>query len=435
MAVKRKSSYGGSSSNPNKFRGILNNAFNAAAGYAADRAIQYGINTALMYGNQPYPSYTATEQKRLKRFVPGRTNTGVLAGKIRPRRNARWIRRKGRRPRRRPIVKRLSNGASVQVEAAGSISGDKCLYVGHTTALPDEMLTLFIMACMKNVLVEAGISINSWSQSRTGYVNNGDVFQFVYKISPTSSPSSSGVNHTVAAANVTFFDIVSVLFGQVKLNMGIGLLTDGNFLTEFQYVAGGRIVKVNLQDARFNFSVKSSLKIQNRSVVASGDDEVDVNNVPVYGKLYSGTGNGFLQRTVDDIKFLNGTSVQAPVAIDGSAISNFAEPPSPVEFTHCRSYSKAYINPGQIKTNVMYFKSSISVNTLWIKFMHYYVQSQINEWFSLGKFAMFGLERVIAKLAAEPTPGMQLTYEIDSKLFGTVRPSPQKFTAPHRIVF
>lgn len=398
---------------------VVNSVIANAVGHAIDRVL----------------THTTTQTEKGYRKRERQPNSGYLAGKVRPRRNARWIRRKGRRPRRRAIVRRLNNGVSVQVEAAGTLTGDKCVYIGQTTALPDELLTLFVMSCMKNVLIEAGISINSWSQSRTGYISNLDVFCFVYKAIPLSTPTSAGANLIIGAGHVTFWDIASALFTLIKTNMGNGTLTDGNMITEFQYIANNRVVKVNLQDARFNIFVKSALKIQNRSVAADGDDEMDVNNVPVYGKLYNGTGNGFLQRTVDNIGFLNGTSVQAPVAIDGSSTTNFAEPPSPVEFTHCKRYSKIYVNPGHIKTNVITFKSSIDVNKFWIKMLHYYIPTSSYEYIDFGKFSMFGLERVIAKLSGEVSPGIKITYEIDCKLFGHIKPTPQKFTAPMRIVF
>lgn len=440
MSVARKRSYGGYLSSPNKWRGVLPSAGTIAkyagrqiarkiAGNAMNNA--WEVSKRYLFGKRR-SAPVAQQAQATRQYMRGQSYYGVLAGKVNARRGARSFRRRGRRYTKKS-AKRL-HGVSYQTEFASYASGNKCVYIGHTTALPDELLRLLVMSCMKNVLVEFGVTINSWPQSRTGYLSNGDIFQFVYKPDPNATPSPTGCTLTVNAGHVTFWDIASNLFSIVKATMAGGSLGDGLILTEFQFIRSGSLTKVDLQDAMMSFYVKSSLKIQNRSVAAAGDDEMDVNNVPVYGKLYKGTGNGALQRTVDQIIFINGAATANNTNVDASLYPNFAEPPHPAEFTHVNRYGKVYINPGQIKTNVLHFKSKINVTNLFIKLYRYYWNNGTSDWFNLGIFGMFGLERVIAKLDSESSPGINITYEIDNKCFGQVYPAPQKYTTPMRVV-
>lgn len=393
------------------------------------------IERAYRHKRQYPGAKSMTDTKRYKSGYVGQKSYGVLAGKVWPKRNARRYKRKGRRSAMRKVVKKLFKGVSYQTEVTGTVTGDKCVYIGHTTAYPEELLTMLVMVCIKNVLNEAGVAISSWEQPRLGYLTNGDVFQFVYKASPTSGPTAAFTNVTVVAGHISFYDVAAALAQAIITNMLANSLSDAAILTEFQYMpSGGKLVKIDLQDVLVNFFVKSALKIQNRSLAQPTDDEVDVNNVPVYGKLYNGTGNGALQRTVDSLRFVCGGNSTFPIAVDGSGFNNFAEPPDASEFTHVRKFGKVYLNPGQIKTAVLKFRSTINVSRLFQLINQYEINNATSQWFNLGAFNMFSLERVIAKLAAEATPGISITYEVDYKGYMSLKPCPERFTAPKRVV-
>lgn len=404
-----------------------------AGRYVVSKAGDFIVKAMNKPRSKPVVKSSSKSSNLFRRFG---LSSGVLSGKVSARKNARWVRGRGRRRRPRRIVKRLFKGVSYQTEAVSTCTGDKCVYLGHTTACPEEMLKCLCMAVVKNVMIEYGVTIQNFAQSRTGYLTNGDVFQFIYKPTPSLAPSALGTSLTVAVGHFTFWDVVNALFAVVRTSMISGInLGDANILTEFQFIpTGGRLCKVDLQDANVNLFVKSALKVQNRSVGTLGDDEIDVNNVPLYGKMYKGTGNGALQRSVEQVSFICGQDTASVINVDGSIFASFSEPPSPVEFTHVKYYNKAHFNPGQVKTSVLTFKSNVNITALWIKLFHYYNSNVGQEWFNLGVFSMFGLERVIAKLPAEVTPAINLTYEVDNKFFLTVSPAPQKFTIPYRVV-
>lgn len=358
-------------------------------------------------------------------------STARLAGKVRANRRA----RRTRRGKIRNAVKTNAAGVSYQTESVGQTTGDKCVYVGHSTALPSELLQLLCMVCMKKVMAESAITWSSWLQPRAVYINNGDVFQFVYKPTLVANNTSLNTSITVAAAQVTFADVALHLKSTVEASFNAGLLLDSLLLTEFQYIpTGGKLTKIDLQDVMVKYWFKSDMKLQNRSVANPGDDEIDVNNVPVFGKLYHGTGNGMLQRNVTNVKFLNGPAATNPISVDASALPDFAEPPDPSELTHVGRYTKFYIQPGNIKTSVLRFKTKINVTNLFIKLLRYYGNNIDNEWFNLGIFNIYGTERVIAKLPAEATPAITITYQVDLKCSAVMYPSPQKYTTPYRVI-
>lgn len=401
---------------------------NAATQYGPSM-VNAAVGSGLGYAKRYSSIATQTKSKRgYKRKYS--SSPAYLAGKVRAKYRAR---RYGRKRYLRPVVKRLFKGVSYQTEYVSTLTSDRCAYVGHSTALPDELLTMLVMACMKDTLHEAGISISSWEQSRTGYVSTGDLFQFVYKTSVNTAPTATNTSITVAVGHTTFYEIAAGLAQTLITNMKAGSLADGLILTEFQYVpTGAKLVKTDLQDVIVNFFVKSALKIQNRSVVAAGDDEMDVNNVPIYGKLYNGTGNGAIQRTVDSVQFICGPNNTLPIAVDGSSLRNFAEPPDASEFTHVRRFGKVYLNPGHIKTSVARFRSNINVTKLFQTIIQYNVSNSSSQWLNLGCFNMFALEKVIAKQGSEA--GITIAYEVDYKGFMYLKPSPQRFTAPVRFV-
>lgn len=357
-------------------------------------------------------------------------STARFAGKVRPNRRA----RRNRKGRRRAVAKVNTAGVSYQTEAVGQTTGDKCVYVGHSTALPSELLTLLCMVCMKKVMAESAITWSSWVQPRAVYINNGDVFQFVYKPTLVAANTAIGTSITVAAAQVTFADVALHLKSTVEATFVAGGLLDSMMLTEFQYIpSGGKLTKIDLQDVMIKYYFRSDMKIQNRSVANPGDDEIDVNNVPVFGKLYHGTGNGMLQRNVTNVKFLNGSAAINPISVDGSALPDFAEPPDASELTHVNKFTKFYIQPGNIKTSVLRFKTKINVTNLFIKLYRYYTNNIDNEWFNLGIFNIYGAERVIAKLPAEASPAITLTWQVDLRSSAVIYPSPQKYTTPYRV--
>lgn len=391
-------------------------------------AVAAGVNTALGY----ISSGTQTKSKKKSGTKAMYGGNSVLSGIVRARRRARTYR--GRKLRK---YKRQIDGVSYQGEYVARAFGDKCIYVGNSTACADELIYLLVMTCMKAVLKEAGLTISSFSTARLPVIPDAALFYFNYKPNTNTAFTSLNMSYAVLPLDVSYWDIVKKLGDIIIASFKAGTVSDGIILTEFVYQSGSTvsIQRINLLDSKVNWFVKTSLKLQNRSVAAAGDDEMDVNNVPVYGKLYTGWGNGVISRSQENVVLLNGENLGVPIAYNGSGSTNFAEPPPAYEFTHCRKVAKFYLNPGSIKTGILSYKKTMKLNEMVKVLLNYYDRTTSNlQWYGLGKFQIFGIERVIAKTGGEISPAIDITYEIDWKGWMHLIPANNKFVTAYKNV-
>lgn len=394
-------------------------------------AVAAGVNTAIGYMS----SGTQTDTKKGSGTKRIGSNSYMLAGKVKSRMTARRYYRKGKR-RTRKSVKKLYRGVALCKEYASTGFGDKCIYIGTCTNPMEETFYLLGMACFKAIMLQRNYSLNDWNQARSPVVSNGDIFQFVYKPHVNGLETAVNASITVVAGHVTYWDILSNLLNNMIGNMKLSGIPDGIILTQFQLISSGVYHKVDLQDANLSFYSKVSFKMQNRSVAKLGDDEVDVNNVPVQGKIYEGYGNGAVQRTANNFILLNGESVLNPIAIDGSTLNNFSEPPNASEFSFVTKSGKVYINPGSVKTGVISYKRVMNITKLMQMIVQFFSLTASNlSRHNLGRFQFFAIERVISKLVAEETPAISVTFEVDWKGYATLYPNPQTFTCAQKITF
>lgn len=407
----------------------------------AGAAMGFAARQAFNYGKRKISEAVDTEVKRRRYMKRGQTSSGVMAGKIkakfRPARYVKRIRRYGRTK----VVKRYSRtvpkmnfrGVCIQRETTNSLSDDKCVYLTHSTAVAYEHMNLLVQLWMKKVLIEYGLSIDDFADNRTAYISTG-VDQFVLVFKPDSNTAPTGINYFPALADATYAAMATAFTNLVITGIQSGL-KDTSILVEFQFVRNGQIYRINLLDNKLSLFCKATLKMQNRSVAASGDDEMDVNNVPITGKIYRGMGNGACYRGRDNTFFYcNEVSGVSPYSAGTS--TSLQEPPDASEFTNVKGYSKLYLNPGGIRTSVLTFKSNIQLLNLWKKLVNFIgngVNTGSTTPYDLGRFNIISLERVIGKLAAEASPGINVTYEHDLKTWLDMR-SVQQSTTPLKIV-
>lgn len=399
----------------------------SAAGYAVNRVFRYGLKKAAMYGRKTigFGGYG-----RKKFGVKYGTGYGQLAGKVKAKYGARRYKRRGsKRFRTRNVVRRTYSGVSFQVEKTGSVAAEKCAYLTHSTAAAYDQLKLFVMACMKELMIQNGFVIQSWTDFRSGFLVPNDILQFVIKPLESSTPTT--IPYTIVAGDTFMFDVVDKIVSLLTTAFGSGLKADGCYPVSFQgiFQNGDKPTQISLLDTKFSFFIKSALKMQNRTVVAAGDDEVDVNNVPLYGKIYHGPGNGPIGRDSSNAFLLNGDSWKDPAVWNASSQTSYAEPLDAGDLTKVKKYNKIYLNPGQIKTTTVVSKFTIKCQSLWQKFIQYYAGDYEGSVYDLGLFNTVCLERVIAKIGGE-TGNINIGYEVDCKGWCTLIKSPNKYTMP-----
>jgi len=184
------------------------------------------------------------------------------------------------------------------------------------------------------------------------------------------------------------------------------------------------LYRKDLRKARLQFFCKSSLKIQNRTVnVAANDESDDVDNVPVYGKTYSGIGDYYTFNN----QCIAADKTSGVILQYGTASNGLAEPPSLTQMVGVKKIGKAHLDPGQIKTSVENYSTSMSMQRL-IDLMqraqNVAVSSSKNR---QGKFTCFIFEKMIQAVATTTINSIKIAYELDQK-YGAI------FTAPdHKV--
>lgn len=355
----------------------------------------------------------------------GRTYYGRYSGKIGPRRL--------RRPRRR--VRKLAKkfaGVNFNFERTVLATDDKCVYIQHCNLPLLNILKYVIYTMFKNTVNAAGIQFSSFNDQRVARIATGDQFTVTWKQSITAAPVQTG--YTVLAGDATYESIASGLWASLLttlVNSATGFTPQAMFQTvEWTNAAGQIQGQLNLYGATVDIVTKSSLKMQNRSVAASGDDEQDVNNVPLNGKVYEGNGNGLVAREPNTI--LAPTDLTYGwMAVGAGTQLDLQEPPQAYHFTYARGVKKCSIEPGMIKTSILSGKKIFNLNTLFRTLNALYINAvDTNQFHTFGKCRLFAMERVIAKFGAEISPAISIAAEHDFKCWIVLKTKKGQYTGP-----
>jgi len=152
-------------------------------------------------------------------------------------------------------------------------------------------------------------------------------------------------------------------------------------------------VIINLQRVSIDMLLESRMKVQNRTVTVQADNEQDdVNNVPLIGKLYHCKGNNLFDRNnrkiltnpttsptgaasvdlylyegITSNRTVNIATLNGQYTTDGSAnstISKPSEPPHPYQFLNCKSATKVELEPGAITESKISQKFKLPLKVL-----------------------------------------------------------------------
>jgi len=202
---------------------------------------------------------------------------------------------------------------------------------------------------------------------------------------------------------------------------------------------------LDLVHSRFSGYTKSALKVQNRTVTVAADNEQgDVNQCPVSGKVYHCKGNNFLNKSnrrllpgVGDTTNLRAnelmlfenysqqtTTVTAsglerynPIAAQ-SAFFKVAECPKPSDIFNCVSATKINIEPGEIKTSQLYHKISAGFD----KFCTLIYSGRLNSQFGYNERAghtrVMHLEKTIGQEVSSVAVASECQFECGLALTG-----------------
>jgi len=184
-------------------------------------------------------------------------------------------------------------------------------------------------------------------------------------------------------------------------------------------VGGKVLLSLNLRGAKFDIYVKSALKIQNRTINSAGNDQADdVDNVPLYGKSYEGSGNW--------LQFNEMASIICPAYGDKtntitsvhSGSTFYTEPGVKATLFHVNKVGKAHLDPGQLKTSLLVYRKKFTLNSLMKHFTRQNTSdasTTLASHISIGKYRIFNLEKMIQAVATTDVNGIQIAYETDHK--------------------
>lgn len=345
-------------------------------------------------GKQAAKTKTKTKKSSSTGFR-SRTTTGMSSGFF----------RKGGRKSKRPYKNRYiasRKGVLATFEVGGVVNDPNCVYVGHTTCPPNRLRYMMLHAIVKAVMAPLG----NYPESVTSafpLVIAGDIFQIAYK--PNSEPLTGILFFTFTFGSTG--DTPDTVVNSIMLAALFLALTNQVEFLRAEYIPHTtntrmKYYRVLLSNAKLTITSKSSFKVQNRSISDILDEDSDaVDNVPLYGKSYFGTGNG-TQNQRDQAGFRPFIAHNLHGIISRAASSSLAvqEPPNPYTFSNVKSTSKIHLDPGQIKTSVLYYKAKIPFYRL-LPAMFGDVTDPIFKKTNIGKFSLFALERMIHALTTD----------------------------------
>jgi len=275
--------------------------------------------------------------------------------------------------------------------------------IGHCTMPQTKVHDQVWRTLLKRLLVKAGVKLNAYDDSLNLAV--GDKIQVFYRV--TDGAAASQELFTYAAAQ-TLEDMTS--FFAANARGYYGTITSAPTFDSIYYIplvfnAFTKPANISLATVMIDFVSKSSLKIQNRSVTSAGDDEVDLANVPLYGKSYDGNGNGSTWIKGSSTANFHANSVSGVIdQVSSALVSNkspMGEPPHAKEFVSVKNSGKVRIEPGSIKTSVLSSKIAMNFNrffeTTWK--MSLPLSSKLRT-YGMGKFRFFCLEKMLDPVAA-----------------------------------
>lgn len=330
------------------------------------------------------------------------------------------------------------HGFSIHFERGGTVTDPYCAYVGHGTCPQQQMRRLMLGAMLKLVLNRLNIHFQTVDQPLT-HLTSGDQIVLILKIN-TNTANQGSITVTLAANQPSFTALLNLFVQQWILFVQANTLQSGEqfVINEIRFNALGSgdltSVKIPLENAKIVFECHSELKVQNRSVPAEGDDTTDeVDRIPVKGYMYTFKGSGGKFRrsaaaALGEINFepvhnvTDGLFTYSAGAAGGAAA--LREPPLPINFSRLIRYGSAYVEPGSIKKSVLKVVKTMYLQTLVNRVVGFdesgaKPSQQLHE---TGEFAMLALEKLIETSNSETTQLVTLAYEVDTKIFGYIKP-------------
>lgn len=321
-----------------------------------------------------------------------------------------------------------ARGITVCNELGGVLTGPlmRTGYVGHAIFTRSFLRYNVARAFVKWIARQLKIDIVDFASSFPTEVPTGSAISVAlcHRTSWTGTVTETLLS--ITPGTTTFEQIAQEIY-----TLASAFTPSGQFTSiRISHGNGTRFVYSMLK-SKIDVYVKSTLKIQNRTINASGNLQADdVDNVPLYGKSYYGTGN-YIQMNYNDFAPNNAQTdiyLIAPsgttVSLDPPTIANgetgtvnpFTEPPKKNQLFNVKGVGKAHLDPGQVKTSVLYYRKVFSLNKVFQAASG--TDGTSNQLCNIGKYRIFCFEKMLDSVAydIEGVNAIRIAYEHDHKM-------------------
>lgn len=302
----------------------------------------------------------------------------------------------------------IVNGG-VSSATAGNVVG-----IGHASCPTFTAHEMIWRAIIKKLLIRMGIHDLADFNGQLFGVIAGDLIQVAFRLDPDSTETLHNI--TVGPGANTANSIAGALATYFR---GI---YDPNI--SFQYIghyssAQSRYTTVlNLKNCKLVFQSKSTLKIQNNTVEGSGDED-SVNNVPLHGKAYFGSGTGTESYTRDALPSKAGVTFRADNLYGALAKVPtekwYQEVVPASHFTGVQQYGKVVLEPGHVKTSVLTFYGTFSLNLIYRKLFGKDASLEHPKT-SAGTYRFMLLEKMIQATTPAADNAIRVSYEVNLRM-------------------
>lgn len=323
----------------------------------------------------------------------------------------------------RKRAKFVSSGVTQILETGGTVSGsasnNDTTYVGHSFGLFSMKYNAW-WAVLRELFIKAGVRVDNFAKGATLTDLNGPVAGDVVSVSyrPDANSNLLSSSYTVVVANTVDTMIRTFLN---NFNSKDDIFYDLRYIP----VASSPVnaVVMRLDQTILHFDMKADLKIQNRTVNISTEDQSDdVNNCPIHGKSIEGNANGaeIIGLTSASNYSLAANENHGLISMAPS-VDELAEPLDYQRFKPVSKIGKIHLDPGQIKTSVLYKQFRVTFN----KFFQYMnPQSAAASDTATGKqlynpyvkYRIFALEKMLDANAAASKTAVILAVENNVKI-------------------
>lgn len=354
--------------------------------------------------------------------------------------------------------KPMTKGFEHVTEVTGAVSDQTCVYVGHTTYSSTHTLELVGQALLRKLLERAlkwrcesitepiPISLSGNYFLRVDRLNIETGVSDVYNHNLLPGETIYGLCGSVSEGVAPGWPIFMTVMRDYATG-GSAVGTTGNILnviepTHLELIESPTdrlCARLSFKEEHFHFSCSSQMKIQNRTIAANGDtDTDDVSNSPIEGKLYHFNG-GCPKGRNDNMNWLesvyevSGVIVAGASGLTGAINQMLTEPPNANIWSNCQKSSKQLLNPGEIKTDFITFKTSMPILAFLKRLRVQHGASAAlaakKNIHLMGKCSMIALEDVIN---LNPLYPINVAYEINRTTSGYLTTAAVKPALGHR---